>query len=89
MPTYVYSILSLTVYFTFFSMASSLNIGHRACASLTIVGIERETDVCLRVCACVYTCTHFRVCLSGCFVCVIFLFLSGTKYISVLVLLYF
>ena len=93
-------VLSLNVYFTFFSMASSLNIGHRACASLTLVGIERDTDVCVRVClcvlvcvcACVRVCTYvltFCVSLSGCFVCGIYLFLRGTKYISVLVLLYF
>jgi hypothetical protein len=80
-PTYVSSILSPLVYLTFFSMASSLNIGHRACASLTIVGIERETDVCVRVCACVY-CTHvltFCVCLSQAALCASSTFFSAVR----------
>ena len=100
------------VYFTLFSVGSSLNIGDRACASLTLVGIARDTDVCVRVCLCasvrVCVCVHvltfcvcvsqaalsvsccselhlltFCVSVSGCFVCLIYLFLRGTKYISV------
>jgi hypothetical protein len=42
----------------------------------------------LSVASCLHVLT-FRVSLSGCFVCAIALFLKGTKYISVLVLLYF
>jgi hypothetical protein len=65
-PLYV-CVLSLTVYFTFFSFGSSLNIRDRACAILTLVGIARDTDVCvlvracvcLFVCVCVCICTHF------------------------------
>ena len=85
--TYYYiCVLSLVAFFTLFSLGSSLNIGDRGCASLTLVGIERDTDVCVRVCTCVLT---FCVSLAGCFVCVIFLYFRGTKYISVLVLLCF
>jgi hypothetical protein len=48
--TYYYvSVLSLVAFFTLFSLGSSLNIGDRGCASLTLVGIERDKDVCVRV----------------------------------------
>ncbi len=56
---------------------------------------HRCVCACLRACVCVCVCVcctyvlTFSVCLSGCFVCVIFLYFRGTKYISVLVLLYF
>jgi hypothetical protein len=70
--TYYYiCVLSIMVYFTLFSVGSSLNIGDRACASLTLVGIARDTDVCVRVCLCasvrVCVCVHvltFCVCVS-------------------------
>ncbi len=39
-------------FFTLFSIGSTLNIGDRACASLTLVGIETDTDVCVSVCVC-------------------------------------
>jgi hypothetical protein len=93
--TYYYiCVLSFTVFFTLFSIGSSLNIRDRACASLTLVGIARDTDVgvglCLCKCSRVCTCSNFLcVSLSGVCVCVIYLFFRGTKYISVLVLLYF
>jgi hypothetical protein len=66
--TYYYiCVLSLVAFFTLFSLGSSLNIGDRGCASLTLVGIERDTDVivcvCVCVCACVCVCTHF-LCVS-------------------------
>jgi hypothetical protein len=68
--TYYYiCVLSFTVYFTLFSIGSSLNIGDRSCASLTIVGILRETDVFVCVCACACACTLVLcVRVSGCFV---------------------
>ncbi len=43
-------------FFVFFSGPSSLNISYRGCASITLVGIERDTDVCVRVCVCVCEC---------------------------------
>jgi Zn-dependent membrane protease YugP len=94
--TYYYiCVLRATAFFCLIIAPSFFNISDRACASVTLVGIVRYTDVCVRVCVCVCVCVctyvlTFCVCLPGCFVAsVIYLFLRGTKYISVLVLLYF
>jgi hypothetical protein len=95
---YYMCVLRTMAFFCFFVGASSLNISDRGCASLTLAGIASDTDVCVRVCVC--ECVRERVCvevyslsvcvsgLPGCFGCVIYLFLRGTKYVSVLVLLY-
>ena len=55
---YCICVLRTMAFFCFFVGSSSLNISDRGCASLTLAGIERDTDVCLRVCVCEYV----RVC---------------------------
>jgi hypothetical protein len=69
--TYYYiCVLRIFGYFTLFFVGSLLNIGDRACASLTLAGIEKETDVCVcaRVCVCVCVCACvYMSSLSVCF----------------------